>query len=63
MIQAVSGGLGYTLNEINKANKGESTSVNEARNDKLNAIAKRLENGEYKIDLQGLAQKIADELI
>lgn len=63
MIQAVSAGLGYSLNEINKANKGETFSTNQARNDKLNAIAKQIENGEYKIDLPRLARTIADELI
>lgn len=62
MIQAVSGNR-YAINEINKANKNEQTSINQTRNDKLNTIAKQLESGEYKIDLPRLAVAIADELI
>lgn len=62
MIQAVSGNR-YAINEINKASKNEQTSINQTRNDKLNTIAKQLENGEYKVDLPRLAVAIADELI
>lgn len=62
MIQAVSSSR-YAINEINKANKNEQTSINQTRNDKLNTIAKQLESGEYKVDLPRLAVAIADELI
>lgn len=62
MIQAVSSSR-YAINEINKVNKNEQTSINQTRNDKLNTIAKQLESGEYKVDLPRLAVAIADELI
>lgn len=64
MISGISQSVSFAgKNELSKINKQEPIAQNSAKNDKLEAIKNRLENGEYKLDLSALASKIADSLI
>lgn len=64
MISGVSQSVSFARNtELGKINKQEAVANTSAKENKLEAISKRLENGEYKVDLGALASKIADDLI
>jgi len=48
----------------NRVNKGPNTSVNgQGDTSKVEALKASIEEGSYKLDLNALAEKIADELM
>lgn len=52
------------LSETKDTNKKASTNVSSQGDmSKVDQIKKELESGEYKINLQALSEKIADELL
>lgn len=65
MLHSVTNGAGMVQASPNpaKINKQEPPQSSELKNTKLESLSKQLANGEYKIDLEKLARKIADELI
>ena len=58
----------YANNSANKVQKGatqraESTISSQGDKSKVDQIKESIESGTYKIDLQALSQKIAEELL
>ncbi len=67
MISQVKGTIGnaYTQSslESKESQKGATTISKQGDMSKVEKIKESLQSGEYKVDLQALSEKIADELL
>jgi len=53
----------YQENEAKEASKCSPTIEKQGDTSKVEQIKSSIENGEYRLDLKALAQKIADEIL
>lgn len=52
-----------TMNEPKKMNNSQNVISKQGDTSKIESIKQSLESGDYKIDLEALSRKIADELM
>lgn len=63
MVSSIGASRAFSSSEVVKNNaKVRPTQVDTGEQDKLSKIAKKVEDGSYKINLDSLAKKIAEEL-